>query len=74
MSTAPTQIKTAGLRPADPENDLLRVENLHVGFGEKRNVTEIVHGASFSLARASAWRSSASPARARASPPAPWSA
>jgi peptide/nickel transport system ATP-binding protein len=55
MSTAPTSIAARGLRPADPENpvfqqDLLRVENLRVGFGEKRNVTEIVHGVSFSLA------------------------
>jgi len=34
----------------DPEQDLLRVDNLHVGFGEKRDVTEVVHGVSFSLA------------------------
>jgi peptide/nickel transport system ATP-binding protein len=38
----------------DPESrragDLLRVENLRVGFGEKRSVTEVVHGVSFSLA------------------------
>jgi len=50
MTTAPTPTKAGGLRPADPDNDLLRVENLRVGFGEKRDVTEIVHGVSFSLA------------------------
>ncbi len=55
MSIAPTPIKAGGLRPADPEDrlqqeDLLRVENLRVGFGEQRDVTEVVHGVSFSLA------------------------
>jgi peptide/nickel transport system ATP-binding protein len=50
MSTTTPTSSTAGPRLLDPEKDLLRVENLRVGFGEKRNVTEIVHGASFSLA------------------------
>jgi peptide/nickel transport system ATP-binding protein len=39
----------AGPHLVEPEAELLRVENLKVGFGEKRNVTEIVHGVSFSL-------------------------
>jgi peptide/nickel transport system ATP-binding protein len=39
----------AGPQLVEPEADLLRVENLRVGFGEKRRVTEIVHGVSFSL-------------------------
>jgi peptide/nickel transport system ATP-binding protein len=49
MSTTTTE-STTGPRLLDPERDLLRVENLRVGFGDKRNVTEVVHGASFSLA------------------------
>ena len=69
-------------RPAEPHRPRRRpdqrpaagVENLRVGFGERRTGAEVVHGVSFCAARrASAWRSSASPARARASPPAPWS-
>ncbi|HTT94252.1 MAG TPA: ABC transporter ATP-binding protein [Solirubrobacterales bacterium] len=50
MTTAPTPIAKGGLRPADPDHDLLRVENLRVGFGEQRDLTEVVHGVSFSLA------------------------
>jgi peptide/nickel transport system ATP-binding protein len=49
MSTTTTESK-AGPRLLDPEKDLLRVENLRVGFGDRRKVTEVVHGASFSLA------------------------
>jgi peptide/nickel transport system ATP-binding protein len=49
MSITTTE-STARPRLLDPEQDLLRVENLRVGFGDKRDVTEIVHGASFSLA------------------------
>jgi len=49
MSITTTE-SAAKPRLLDPEKDLLRVENLRVGFGDKRNVTEIVHGASFSLA------------------------
>jgi peptide/nickel transport system ATP-binding protein len=37
-------------RLQDPGKDLLQVENLRVGFGEKRSVTEVVRGVSFSLA------------------------
>ena len=29
--------------------DLLRVENLHVGFGPRRSVTPVVNGISFSV-------------------------
>jgi peptide/nickel transport system ATP-binding protein len=49
MSITTTE-SAAKPRLLDPEQDLLRVENLRVGFGDKRDVTEIVHGVSFSLA------------------------
>jgi peptide/nickel transport system ATP-binding protein len=49
MTTTPTQ-SPAPPRLLDPEKDLLRVENLRVGFGEKRDQTEVVRGVSFSLA------------------------
>jgi peptide/nickel transport system ATP-binding protein len=53
MTTTTNQ--SVGPRLLEPENrhqqrDLLRVENLRVGFGEKRSITEVVHGVSFSLA------------------------
>jgi peptide/nickel transport system ATP-binding protein len=48
--TTTTTPSPAAPRLLDPESDLLRVENLRVGFGEKRSVTEVVHGVSFSLA------------------------
>jgi len=50
MSTTTNESTADKPRLLDPEQDLLRVENLKVGFGEKRDVTEIVHGVSFSLA------------------------
>jgi peptide/nickel transport system ATP-binding protein len=50
MSTTINESTADKPRLLDPEQDLLRVENLKVGFGEKRDVTEIVHGVSFSLA------------------------
>jgi peptide/nickel transport system ATP-binding protein len=38
------------VRAPDPEAELLRVENLHVGFGDRRAPTPVVRGVSFSLA------------------------
>ncbi|HEY5333024.1 MAG TPA: ABC transporter ATP-binding protein [Solirubrobacterales bacterium] len=49
MSTTTIQ-SAAKPRLLDPEKDLLRVENLRVGFGDKRDITEVVQGVSFSLA------------------------
>jgi peptide/nickel transport system ATP-binding protein len=49
MSTTATP-SAAKPQLLDPEKDLLRVENLRVGFGDKRDLTEVVHGVSFSLA------------------------
>jgi peptide/nickel transport system ATP-binding protein len=49
MTTTPTA-SPAPPHLLDPERDLLRVENLRVGFGEQRSRTEVVHGVSFSLA------------------------
>ena len=49
MSTTANESNAAGPHLVEPEANLLTVENLKVGFGEKRNVTEIVHGVSFSL-------------------------
>ena len=45
-----TDESTAAVRTwSSRRQDLLRVENLKVGFGEKRRITEVVHGVSFSL-------------------------
>jgi peptide/nickel transport system ATP-binding protein len=50
MTTTTTPRGGPHLQSAARPDDLLRVENLRVGFGEKRSVMEVVHGVSFSLA------------------------